>query len=419
MNDKQPGTVVGIVGLGYVGLPLALALERHFKVIGYDRSPEKLDELGKDPDVAASSLRLTADAADIGGADAIIICVPTPVTAEKEPDLSYITGAAETVGRHLRRGSTVVLESTVYPGVTEEIMVPVLEKESGLKCGEGFRVAYSPERINPGDDVHTLESMVKVVGGMDEATGRDVAAVYGKVTAGVHLAPDIKTAEAAKVIENIQRDLNIALINELAKLFSEMGIDTGEVLAAAGTKWNFHAYQPGLVGGHCIPVDPYYLVHRARQLGFEPEVILAGRKTNDGMPGYVVAKIGRALTESGRQMQDARVLVMGLTSKENVPDVRESPARALAKELKNVVSAVYGYDPLLADIPRDFGVETVDSLDTMPKVDVVIVTVGHDVFRELIPARLLKLTGALVLVDIRGFYSSEEVRQAGMKYLSL
>jgi len=295
-------SVVCIIGLGYVGLPLLEAFSRKLKVIGFDINAEKVDKLLSQQPTNSSlnpglltNLTFTTDPKEIGKADFIIICVPTPVTKHKEPDLSYIISASQIAGQNMKKGSIVILESTVYPGVTEEIVKPILEKESGFRCGKDFRIAYSPERINPGDKEHTPDKITKVVAGMDEETTDLVAELYGKVAPHVFKARDIKTAEAAKVIENIQRDLNIALMNELSLIFEKMGLNTKDVLDAASTKWNFHRYSPGLVGGHCIPVDPYYLVYKARELDYHPQVILAGRAINDSMPKHVAEMTIKAL----------------------------------------------------------------------------------------------------------------------------
>ncbi|MFY9404992.1 MAG: nucleotide sugar dehydrogenase, partial [Candidatus Methanoculleus thermohydrogenotrophicum] len=280
VQESLKDTTVCVVGLGYVGYPLADAFSRHLRTIGYDLDTKKIARINAEP---GNKVLATTDPARIREADVVIIAVPTPVTKAKDPDISYVVSAAETVGRNLKDGAIVVLESTVYPGLTEEIMVPTLEEASGRTCGKDFFVGYSPERINPGDVDHTLEKITKIVAGMDPATTERLAALYGLVT-NVYVARDIRTAEAAKVIENVQRDLNIALMNELSIIFRKMGIDTKAVLEAAGTKWNFHNYRPGLVGGHCIPVDPYYLVYKAEELGYHPQVILAGRAINDSMP---------------------------------------------------------------------------------------------------------------------------------------
>jgi len=332
LRDKK----VAVVGLGYVGLPLALAFGREISTIGFEISNEKVNAYrdGYDPTgemadalfVRAEHLSFTTDASEIGKADFIIVAVPTPVDHAHTPDLTPVIKATEMVGRNLKQGSIIVFESTVYPGVTEDICVPILERESGLKCGDsGFKVGYSPERVNPGDKVHTLERIVKVVSGQDADTLQQVAWLYEQVIeAGVHRAATIKVAEAAKVIENTQRDLNIALINELSLIFDKMDIDTLDVLEAAGTKWNFLPFRPGLVGGHCIGVDPYYLTYKADMLGYHPQVILAGRRINDGMSDYVAQQTVKQMIQSGVCIKGSKVLVMGLTFKENCPDLRNS-----------------------------------------------------------------------------------------------
>jgi UDPglucose 6-dehydrogenase/UDP-N-acetyl-D-galactosamine dehydrogenase len=367
--------------LGYVGLPLAKAFSKHLKTIGFDIDKAKIGYLNNNNN-NETNLLCSADPSKIKQADFVIIAVPTPVTKSKEPDLSYVKSAAETVGKNLKRGATVVLESTVYPGVTEEIVAPILERESKMKCGIEFYIGYSPERINPGDDAHDLTKITKIVAGMDDDTTGRLAELYGLIT-NVYKARDIKTAEAAKVIENIQRDLNIALMNELAIIFHKMGLDTNAVLDAAGTKWNFQHYKPGLVGGHCIPVDPYYLVYKAKELGYHPQVILAGRAINDYMPKHVAEMAIKGLNEVGKVIKGSKVLIMGLTYKENVPDTRESPVKEMVKELKEFGVEAYGYDPLLSkeEIVK-FGVNALDNLDVKVKMDGVIVAVAHDEFKR-------------------------------------
>jgi UDPglucose 6-dehydrogenase/UDP-N-acetyl-D-galactosamine dehydrogenase len=312
----------------------------------------------------------------------------------------------------------VVLESTVYPGVTEEIVRPILEQESGLVCGDGFRIGYSPERINPGDPVHTLATVVKVVAGMDKATTEDLARIYGLVTK-VHRGKDIRTAEAAKVIENIQRDLNIALMNELAIIFHRLGIDTREVLEAAGTKWNFIPFTPGLVGGHCIPVDPYYLVALAQEKGYHPQVILAGRSINDSMPAYVARMAIHGLNDAGKVIRGSRVLIMGLTYKENVPDIRETPVEGIIRELQEFGVLVYGHDPHVPPSVLDhFGIQPWDGGAGL--FDAVIITVAHDEFRRMpLPEIRGLLSDRPVLVDVRGMVDGDEARALGIRYLRL
>ena len=415
MNMEDNATVC-IVGLGYVGLPLAEAFSRHVRVIGYDVDEAKVAELNR----GEGGIEFTTDASQIKQADFVIIAVPTPVTKAKDPDLSYVMSAAKTIGQNLKKGAIVVLESTVYPGATEEVVKPILEEESGMRCGTDFKIGYSPERINPGDEEHTTESITKIVAGMDAESADRLAGLYGLITS-VYRAKDIKTAEAAKVIENVQRDLNIALMNELTLIFHRMGLDTGAVLDAAGTKWNFHRYTPGLVGGHCIPVDPYYLVHKAEELGYHPQVILAGRAINDSMPGYVALMAIKGLNDVGKVIKGSKVLIMGLTYKENVPDTRESPVREIVRVLEEFGVDVYGYDPLLSDaMIEGFGVKALGDRDG--KVACVIVTVAHDEFRAMglsDMARFMAMDETPVLVDVRGMFDCEEARCRGFVYQTL
>ena len=323
------GKTVCVVGLGYVGMPLVEAFSKHVPVIGFDNNEAKVNKLKKE----YPTLDLTTNPAKIKKADVVIIAVPTPVTKSKEPDMYPVISASETIGRNLKKNAIVVLESTVYPGTTEEIVGPILERESGYTIGKDIKIGYSPERVNPGDDNHSIDKIIKVVSGMDAETTKTLAALYSLVTT-VFVAKNIKTAEAAKVIENVQRDFNIALMNELSMIFHKMDIDTKEVLDAASTKWNFIRFSPGLVGGHCIPVDPYYLTYKARELGYHSQVILAGRAVNDSMAKYVAELAIKGINETGKTIKNSKVLIMGLTYKENVPDTRESPVKAMVKELK-------------------------------------------------------------------------------------
>lgn len=412
--DIHHKKTVCIVGLGYVGTPLAEAFAEHLPTIGFDIDPRKVSGLAE----SGSKVMATTDPARILDAEVVMICVPTPVTKAKDPDLGPVRSATATVGRNLKEGAIVVLESTVYPGVTEEIVVPILEKESKKTCGKDFFVGYSPERINPNDDAHTLDKITKIVAGMDKATTDRLVDLYSLVTT-VYRAPDIKTAEAAKVIENIQRDLNIALMNELSLIFSRLGLDTRAVLAAAGTKWNFHPYSPGLVGGHCIPVDPYYLVMKAEEVGYHPQVILAGRAINDGMPRHVAGLALKGLNDAGKVIRGSKVLIMGLTYKEDVPDTRESPVEEIIHELREYKVNVLGYDPLLPDdVIKKFGAEPVKSLDIM--VDAVIVAVAHRGFRSMTVEDFKKMmNGHPVLVDVRGMVDSEKATDAGFWYRRL
>jgi UDP-N-acetyl-D-galactosamine dehydrogenase len=415
-----------------VGLPLAVEFGKRRRVIGFDVNPRRVVELrrGVDASREVSSTELkradiyfTHQPEDIGGANFIILCVPTPIDRHKDPDLRHVRSAAETVGRHMRRGSIVVLESTVYPGVTEEICAPILERESGMKCGRDFYIGYSPERINPGDKEHTVSRIVKVVAAQDQSTLNTMARVYGSIVkAGVYKAPSIKTAEAAKVIENIQRDLNIALMNELSLIFERMGLNTREVIETAGTKWNFHKYYPGLVGGHCIGVDPYYLTYKAIELGHHPEVILAGRYINDNMYKHVVGMVVRGLATAGKPLKGARVLIMGLTFKENVSDVRNSKVTEVIRGLREYGMRITGYDPLVAQEDQaDFQVPFARRFEDVPNhFDCVIVFSPHSVFRKIALQRLKKkMSGRPLLVDIKSFYREDEARKMGMIYRSL
>jgi len=395
LKDKT----VCVVGLGYVGQPLAEAFSSHLRTIGFDIVTEKVSRINGSN---GGKLLCTSDPTSIKQADFVLICVPTPITKHKEPDLAPVKSAAEVVGRNLKSGGIVVLESTVYPGVTEEIVVPILEQQSGMKCGQDFKVGYSPERVNPGDDAHSIDKITKIVSGMDEESTRLLAELYGLIT-HVFVARNIKTAEAAKVIENIQRDINIALMNELSLIFHKMGLNTKDVLAAAGTKWNFHKYTPGLVGGHCIPVDPYYLVYKARELGHHPQVILAGRAVNDYMPRHVAEMAIKGLNDAGKVIKGSKVLIMGLTYKENVPDTRESPAREMVKALQEYRVDVYGYDPLLSrEEIEGFGVKAREELNGA-KPDAVILAVAHEQFRVLGEGELAKtIKDCPVVVDVKG-----------------
>jgi len=409
--------IVCIVGLGYVGLPLAKAFAKSLKVIGFDVNGNKIRKLNQNND--NQNLTFTNNPKEISKADFIIICVPTPVTKSKAPDLSYVKSAAETIGRNMKKGSVVVLESTVYPGVTEEVVKPILE-ESGLKCSEEFKIAYSPERINPGDEEHTIDKITKVVAAMDEETTELVAELYRKVTPHVFKAKNIKTAEAAKVIENIQRDLNIALMNELSLIFEKMGLNTTDILDAAATKWNFHYYSPGLVGGHCIPVDPYYLVYKAEELSYHPQVILAGRAINDYMPKHIAKLTIKALNNIGKVIKGSRVLIMGLTYKQNVADTRDTPAKEVIKELQEFGVNIYGYDPLLNDIEGEFEIKVVQNLEEARKVDCVILTVAHDAFQGITLDQLKAIASVEpILIDIQGFFDREEAQGKGFYYNTL
>jgi len=417
---------IAVVGLGYVGLPLAVAFGRKRPVIGFDVDSARVAALrdGRDvtgevapADLTAAEVAFTADAAALDRADFFIVAVPTPIDPAKQPDLAHLVAASETVGAHLRPGAIVVYESTVYPGVTEEVCVPVLERVSGLACGRDFTVGYSPERINPGDREHTLTRITKVVAAMDEESLEIIAAVYGTVVeAGVFRAADIRTAEAGKVIENTQRDLNIALMNELAIIFNRLGLDTASVLAAAGTKWNFLPFRPGLVGGHCIGVDPYYLTYKAEAVGYHPEVILAGRHINDGMGKYVAEQTVKLLIHQEMNVAQARVAVLGLAFKENVPDIRNSKVVDIIRELADYGVQARVHDPLVApaDAQREYGIRLVSAAD-LAGSDAVILAVAHAAFCEAGPAwirSLLRRPARGVVVDVKSVFEPADFPEA-------
>lgn len=413
--------VICVVGLGYVGLPLAVAFGRtDFVAYGFDVNSQKIQELQKgfdsmqevsNEELASTRLTYSNDPSTIGKANFIIVAVPTPVDKAHKPDLCFIESASRMVGQNLTKDSVVVFESTVYPGVTEEICIPLIEKESGLQCGIDWKIGYSPERINPGDKEHTLDKIVKVVSGMDDTSLETIARVYSAVCkAGVYKAANIKTAEAAKVIENVQRDLNIAMINELSLIFDRMGIVTKDVLNAADTKWNFHKYQPGLVGGHCIGVDPYYLTYRAEQLGYFPQVILAGRRINDSMPIHVAEMMVKGLIKAGKYVKGAKVLVMGLTFKENVKDIRNSKAREVIEALRSYGVTVFGYDPLLSadDVRHEFDASFLTDPSSSAPFDGLILVVPHRPFLSLSLDQLTSwMTSPPVLVDVQGVHHKQ------------
>jgi UDP-N-acetyl-D-galactosamine dehydrogenase len=410
-------TAIAVIGLGYVGLPLALCLAKHFRVVGFDLNQAKLAALaaGRDPvgesgdaavaaRLADGSFTATSDATALRSCRFVIVAVPTPVDVAKRPDFTPLVGASTTVGRNLAPGAVIVYESTVYPGATEEICIPVLERESGKQAGVDFTYGYSPERINPGDREHTVEKIRKVVSGSDAATSAVVAAVYGTaITAGVYPAASVKVAEAAKVIENTQRDLNIALMNELALIFHRIGIDTNDVLAAAGTKWNFLPFKPGLVGGHCIGVDPYYLTHKAEELGYHPQVILAGRRINDGMGAYVAQECVRLLALQGSPIKGARVLVLGLTFKEDCPDVRNTKVVDIVAELKRFGCLPLVTDPVAdaAEAKHEYGLDLIAS-ESLPACDAIIAAVAHKQFKALTPAQFARACPNGPVLDVKG-----------------
>ncbi|MCR5557774.1 MAG: nucleotide sugar dehydrogenase [Butyrivibrio sp.] len=425
---------LSLVGLGYVGMPIAVAFAKKIKVVGYDFNAAKVDlyKRGFDPTrevgdaaIKETSVEFTADPEKLRECKFHVVAVPTPVNDDHTPDLTPVEGASRTLGKYLTKGSVVVYESTVYPGVTEDICVPILEKESGLKCGVDFKVGYSPERINPGDKVHRLDTITKIVSGMDEETLDTVAKVYSLVAlAGVYKAQSIKVAEAAKVIENSQRDINIAFMNELSIIFGKMGIDTKSVLEAAGTKWNFLPFRPGLVGGHCIGVDPYYLTYKAEELGYHSQIILSGRRINDDMGKYIAESLVKRLIAADIPVKNAKVAILGFTFKENCPDTRNTKVVDIYRELGE-----YGISPVVVDPQADadeakrlYGIEF-DSLDAVKDMDAVIMAVAHEDFKDYKPADIAKFFNkdnkVKVFMDLKGMYNLEDYAGADFDYWRL
>ncbi|MDI3513905.1 MAG: UDP-N-acetyl-D-glucosamine/UDP-N-acetyl-D-galactosamine dehydrogenase [Rhodocyclaceae bacterium] len=421
-------TTIAVIGLGYVGLPLAVEFGKKYRTVGFDLSAEKVaayrefydptGEVSSDDLRAATRLTCHTDPAVLREADFVIIAVPTPVDEAHQPDFTPLVKSSETAGRHLKRGAIVVYESTVYPGATEEVCIPILERESGMKWKQDFFVGYSPERINPGDKERTVTRILKVVSGDTPETLATVQEIYGSViTAGVYPASSIKVAEAAKVIENTQRDLNIALMNELAVLFHKIGIDTLEVLQAAGTKWNFLPFRPGLVGGHCIGVDPYYLTHKADMLGYHPQVILAGRRINDGMGKYVAEQTVKEMIAAGSSIKGARVIVLGLTFKENCPDLRNSKVIDVIHELQSYGCNVHVHDPVAAsaEAEHEYGVR-LESWDALPVADAIVAAVAHKEYLQMpLPGLLEKLAPGGVFADVKSSYDQAAMREAGVR----
>jgi UDP-N-acetyl-D-galactosamine dehydrogenase len=420
--------IVAVVGLGYVGLPLAVEFGKKYETIGYDLSESKIESYRKFVDPtrevssidlrAATGLAVTSDPSNLTKADFVIIAVPTPVDAAHQPDFSPLVSSSITVGKHLKRGAIVVYESTVYPGATEEVCIPILERESGLKWKQDFHVGYSPERVNPGDKERTITKITKVVSGDDAETLEKVAKLYESViTAGVHRSSSIKVAEAAKVIENTQRDLNIALMNELAIIFDRLGIDTLEVLKAAGTKWNFLPFRPGLVGGHCIGVDPYYLTHKAEMLGYHPQVILAGRRINDGMAAFIARQTGMQLIQAGYSVKTAKIIVLGLTFKENCPDLRNSKVADVVYELQNFGWDVSVHDPVAEseEAVHEYGISLIN-WDNLPAADAIVAAVSHNEYLDTPLNNILsKLKPGGVFVDVKSAYDPVFIKEAGYK----
>ena len=439
-NDIYQGLISGtekvaVVGLGYVGMPLAVEFAKHVPVIGYDINEKRVNEYRNGIDATnevgdalkSTKVDFTADAARLKEARFLIVAVPTPVNEDTTPDLRPIEGASRTVGKNLAPGSIVVFESTVYPGVTEDICIPIIEKESGLKCGTDWKIGYSPERINPGDNVHRLTTIVKVVSGMDEESAREIKKIYDIVIkAGTFPVSSIKTAEAVKVVENSQRDINIAFMNEIAMICDRMGIDTDEVLAGMNTKWNALGFKPGLVGGHCIGIDPYYLTNAAEKLGYHSQIILSGRRVNDSMGGFVADAAIRQMIAAGLAPKKATVVILGITFKENCPDTRNSKVVDIIKRLHE-----YEIEPIVTDAWADaavakheYGVDLIP-FSELPKADCVIVAVGHSEFRALSMMQLKELfktelpDDEKVLVDVKSLYRMDELKASGMRFWRL
>jgi UDP-N-acetyl-D-galactosamine dehydrogenase len=429
---RDRDVTVCVVGLGFVGLPLAMEFARKgFRTIGFDVDKNKTDSLSKGTDISRefedfelkeilnkSKIKFTTNPSDIKDADFILISVPTLLNSSGEPDMRHLESASRTVGENLKKDATVVLESSVYPGTTEEVMKPILEETSGMACGSGFRIGYSPERSSPGIKEHNLRTIAKVVSGMDRETTDMLAELYSSVAeAGVFRARNIKTAEAAKLIENIQRDLNIAMANELSIICRKLGIDTGDVIEAAGSKFNFHKYYPGLVGGYCVPVNPIYLSYKARKLGYETRIIDAGRAVNDSMPEHLAELIRE---KSGKETP--RILLMGMSFKKNVKDPRESPARELINRLREMEIEVYCYDPLLRreDAVKEFGTEPLKEIKEISGISGIVILIAHDIFKEIKPSELkLICISKPFMIDVQSLYESKEAEKAGFEYIRI
>lgn len=428
INKLSEKEKLAVVGMGYVGLPLAIAFsEKGFNVIGFDINEEKIakyingedstNEVGNERIKNSKNIEFTSDETKLREANFIIVAVPTPVLENKMPDLGPLEGASKIVGRNLSKGTIVVYESTVYPGATEEVCMPILEKESGMVCRKDFKIGYSPERINPADKVNTLTKIVKITSGMDKESSDIIAEVYGRIiTAGIHRASSIKVAEAAKVIENSQRDINIAFVNELSLIFDRIGIDTMEVLEAAGTKWNFIPYKPGLVGGHCIGIDPYYLANKASELGYHAQVILSGRRINDGMAKFIAEKTIKKLINNSIRVKGADILIMGLTFKENCPDLRNSKINDVITELKEYGANVHIIDPIAPkeEAKREYGIILEDE-NCIKNMDAVIVAVGHKEYREMEIEKLRKYFNPVyskpLLIDVKSIFNREKAEK--------
>lgn len=426
---------IALVGLGYVGMPIAVAFAKHADVIGFDLNEEKIalykngfdptNEIGSEG-IKETTVDFTADETRLKEAKFIIVAVPTPVNTDHTPDLTPVIGASELIGRNLTKGSIIVYESTVYPGCTEDVCIPILERVSGLKCGVDFKVGYSPERINPGDRVHRLENIHKIVSGMDEESLDEIKNVYDIVIeVGTHPVSNIKTAEAVKVVENSQRDINIAFMNELAMVFDKMGIDTNEVVDGMNTKWNALGFRPGLVGGHCIGVDPYYFTYQAEKLGYHSQIVLNGRIVNDGMGAFVADAAVKKMIAAGQAPKKSKVVILGLTFKENCPDTRNSKVNDIIKQLR-----VYGIEPTVVDpwaskhdAMKEYGV-ALKSLDEVKNADCVIVAVAHNEFKTMSLDEIKRLfkdsdEGENVLLDVKGIYNVEELKSSGLRWWRL
>jgi UDP-N-acetyl-D-galactosamine dehydrogenase len=426
---------IAVIGLGYVGMPIAVAFAKKVDVVGFDLNEKKIElyKSGIDPtnevgdeEIMKTTVDFTSDESRLKQAKFYIIAVPTPINSDKTPNLSPVEGASTIVGRNLTKGSIVVYESTVYPGVTEDICVPILEKESGLKCGVDFKIGYSPERINPGDKINTLEKIIKIVSGMDEESLEEISKVYELVIeAGIHKASTIKVAEAAKVVENSQRDINIAFMNELAMVFDRMGIDTKEVVEAMNTKWNALGFTPGLVGGHCIGVDPYYFIYQAEKLGYHSQIILSGRKINDSMGKFVADAIIKKLILANKIVRQSKVVILGLTFKENTPDTRNSKVVDIIDSLRE-----YGIEPIIVDPEADiaeakheYGIELFD-IKNVKDVDCIVLAVAHDVFKQMNWSEIDSLYGDFenkdkVLIDVKSILDRKEIEEKGYSYWRL
>jgi UDP-N-acetyl-D-galactosamine dehydrogenase len=417
VTDVKTATVC-VVGAGHIGLPLSNSLARNYRVISYDIDAEKirsLAEQNENPNHVFST-----DPARIAEADFISICVPSTLSEGKRPDMSSVKEAATVVGWHMKKGTTIIFECSAYPGATEELFKPILERASGYEGGKDFYIAYSPERLNPGDNEHDIDRVTRIVAAADQATLERVADLYRHVTPYIYKARNIRTAEAAALVENAQRDLNIAFVNEVAMILEKIGISTRDVLEAAATKWNFQKFSPGLVGGHCIPVVPYFLVQKAEEAGYHPEIILAGRSVNDRMPKHVVEMCVKAISNTDKVVKGAKVLIMGYAYKDNVSDTQATPANRVAKELREYGIEVYGYDPMVRDGEKTLGINIISSLGDAPKMDGIIIMVAHDVFQKITLSKLQGICNPdAAVIDVRGVLDVPETNNSGIIYKRL